>query len=188
MSSIYIYIYIYKTEDNFSCQHNILKKKKKQRNKPNTQNNKTKKKNVMLITRYSRCSEKPILLRKKSLFLISLSLPSPSPKTQNSDNLSSHIWPSQLLRPNLRFDHLLQTFWIRIQLWSSKSETHRHGLPYLPCLQSIFFLRPPTTHIKHVQPRNGTPFAVGLTHQLCRLAIHPIQPVETGPKVTTKQI
>ena len=32
LSPCHLYIYIYKTEDNFSCQHNILKKKKKKKN------------------------------------------------------------------------------------------------------------------------------------------------------------
>ena len=132
-----LYIYIYKTEafevpTIFHISTTFIFKKKKNQTLKTI---KPKKKNVILITRYSRCSKKLILLRKKSLFLISLTLPSSSPKTQNSNNLSSHIWTSQLiLPPNLRSDHLLQTFWIRIRLRSSKSKTHRHGLPYLLCL------------------------------------------------------
>ena len=76
------------------------------------------------------------------LFLISLTLPSdPSPKTQNSDNLSSHI--SQMLSttsPNLRSDHLLP-------LPALPIAKHRMIPAISPSLESISFLRPPTSNL-----------------------------------------
>ncbi|KAF3974337.1 hypothetical protein CMV_002324 [Castanea mollissima] len=46
----------------------------------------------------------------------------------------------------------------------------------------IFFLKTKVT----LQPKNDAPFSVGLiqpmAHQLCQSAIHPTQPVKTGPK------
>ena len=63
-------------------------------------------------------------------------------------------------------------------------QTHKH--------KTEVELLPHTTHMQPLQPRNGAPFAVGLirpmAHQLCRLTIHPTQPIETGPKVSNKQI
>ena len=89
------------------------------------------------------------------LFLISLTLPSnPSPKTQNSDNLSSHI------------SQMLSTTSPKSQIWpspssssstNSKASNDTHHISFL----GLDFL-PQTTHIQPVQPRNGAPFTVGL--------------------------
>ena len=153
------------------------------------------------------------------LFLISLTLPSPSPKTQNSDNLSSHI------------SQMLSTASPKTQIWSSPSSTSSTNSKESHDTHHISFLRPPTSNLYNPEttphlpwvsskptmptiPTNpalssGNPFAINhphatsttqkrhpiclgliqpMAHQLCRSVIHPIQPVKTGPKVTTKQI
>ena len=75
-------------------------------------------------------------------------------------------------------------------LWVSSKPT----MPTIPTNPAPFSGHPFATNHPHATSTNQKrhPICLGLiqpmAYQLCRSVIHPIQPDETGPKVTTKQI